>query len=478
MRGESGMIFGGALAALIAAAAVGIAAPASHARPSAAAPRVILISIDGLASDYLTHADELHLAIPNLRQLEATGTTAAFAASVLPSVTFPAHTTMLTGVNPARHGVVSNRVLDPGDPSDRNGEGGAVFYSQIKARTLFDAARDRGLRSAAVWWPVTVGAPVDDNFPDYAVDSLRDARLLLQLSSPAARDLVPAPAALLGAGDDIALDALRERLAVAFLRRQPRLLAVHYIGLDSASHAAGPYGPAAIAALEAIDQDIGALLAEVKALGLEASTTVVVTSDHGFLPVTQAIRIGSLFAAQGLLTVGDDGRLDSWQAFPWVEGGIAAIYVQPHAAPDTLARVDRTLDALRAGAAGPGIHRVYRGAELAAFEGYPGAYAAVDVEPGFTFSGELSGAVLAPTSLRGTHGHAPDRPELRACLLLRGPGIRPGARIPGVRLLDVAPTVAHVLGLDLGPAVEGRVLTEAFLPAAATDHNRPATIGR
>jgi predicted AlkP superfamily pyrophosphatase or phosphodiesterase len=425
---------------------------------------VILISIDGMASGYLARADALGLKIPNLRRLQSEGTTAEAARSVMPSVTFPSHVTMITGVNPSRHGVVSNDFLDRRDPGQLQGAGSYVFYEDITARTLFDAVRARGGTSGAVWWPVTVGAPVDFNFPDYAAPTLRDARMLLGFSSPEVRQLVGSPETLLGIGEDTELDALRARIAVAFLEHRPQFLAVHFIALDTASHDHAPYSPEALATLEggggALPPPGAPPAGPPPPPGLWDETTLIVTSDHGFVPVERQVRIGALFMSLGLLAVQDDGRLASWAAFPWSDGGAVAIYLNPQAPPATAAKVDKAL-ALLASYPEYGIHKVYRGEELARSEGYPGAYAVLDTEVGFTFSGKLDGPVVSPTPLRGVHGQSPDRPELFACLVIRGPGIRQGARIPAVRLLDIAPTVAQILHLDLGP-VEGRVLTEVF----------------
>jgi predicted AlkP superfamily pyrophosphatase or phosphodiesterase len=481
---------------LLAPIVVSVSAPAGAAGAPAATDQapvgsrhVVLFSIDGMASGYLERADALGLAIPNLRRLQREGTTAEGARSVMPSITYPSHTTMITGVNPTRHGITANGFLDPLDPAQMRGEGSFVFYEDIKVPTLFDAVRAKGGISAAVWWPVTVDAPIDYNFPDFDAPTLHDVRTLLHFSSPEARALAGPPAGLIGAGDDTELDVLRTRIAIAFLQHRPQLLAVHLIALDGASHQHGPYGREALAALESVDRHLGELIAAIQAAGLWNDTTLVVTSDHGFVPVERQVRLGALFATVGLLTAGDDGEVTSWAAYPWTNGGSAAIYLNP-AAPATAlpanatsagaatatattttttaaiaaiaARVDRALDLLTP-LADFGIHRLYRGAEVEALQGFPGAYAVLDTEPGFTFSSQLTGPIVAPTTLRGVHGQAPDRHEVYACLLLRGPGIRAGARIPTVRLLDIAPTIAQILGLDLASGhVEGRVLNEIF----------------
>ncbi len=79
---------------------------------------------------------------------------------VLPTVTYPSHTTLITGVEPSVHGIYDNRIFDPEDKS----EGAWFWYARgIKVPTLPMAARARGLRAAAVTWPVTIGMDLDVN---------------------------------------------------------------------------------------------------------------------------------------------------------------------------------------------------------------------------------------------------------------------------------------------------------------------------
>ncbi|HEX5720948.1 MAG TPA: alkaline phosphatase family protein, partial [Thermoanaerobaculia bacterium] len=241
---------------------------------------------------------------------------------------------------------------------------------------------------------------------------------------------------------------------------KPAFLAVHFTELDTAEHDHGPRSTEALAALEKIDGFIGEILAAVRAGGIEGETTVAVVSDHGFLPVAKEVRPGSLFAALGLLDVDAEGTLTAWRAFPWFAGGSTAIYLHPDAPAGTAQIVDKAIDLLASRPERP-VRKVYRGEELARLGGFPGAYAVLDAESGFFFSSRLAGPVILDATLRGVHGHTPDREGLAASLLIRGPKIRAGQRIGKVDIRDVAPTLARVLGVDLGP-VEGRVLEEIF----------------
>ena len=117
---------------------------------------VVLISIDGFRPDF--YLDKKWSA-PNLRLMMKNGTSAKGVRSVFPSVTYPSHTTIITGAYPAKHGIYYNAPVD--------GKKGQWYWeeSYIKVPTLWDAVHDAGLSSGSVMWPVTVGAPIDYNFP-------------------------------------------------------------------------------------------------------------------------------------------------------------------------------------------------------------------------------------------------------------------------------------------------------------------------
>src|ERR1041384_6174459 len=124
---------------------------ASQARRPVGIP-VVLISIDGLKPDYVLEADKHHLKIPNLRRIVAEGAHASGVTGVLPTVTYPSHTTMVTGVSPARHGIIAN---SPFDPFSKN-LGGWYWYAEaIKVPTLWDVCAKAGLTTSSVDWPVT-----------------------------------------------------------------------------------------------------------------------------------------------------------------------------------------------------------------------------------------------------------------------------------------------------------------------------------
>src|SRR5262249_16878939 len=139
---------------------------------------LVLISIDGLRPDYVLADDHHGLKIPNLRQLVVDGSYATGVKALVPTGTFPSHTTLVTGVSPARHGILANT---PFDPLQRNLDGWYWYAEDIKVRTLWDQAADAGFVTSSVEWPVTAGARVTYNIPQYWRAKTRDDQKLHRL---------------------------------------------------------------------------------------------------------------------------------------------------------------------------------------------------------------------------------------------------------------------------------------------------------
>ena len=153
------------LAALALAFVLALVTDAVRAAPAPAGERfAVLVSIDGLMPASYTAPDALGLSVPNLRRLVAEGASAEGVVGVLPSVTYPSHTTMTTGVPPRLHGITGNRIFDPAGDSN---EAWTWYAEDVRVPTLLGAARGRGLRTATLFWPVTVGAAAEAVVPEF-----------------------------------------------------------------------------------------------------------------------------------------------------------------------------------------------------------------------------------------------------------------------------------------------------------------------
>jgi predicted AlkP superfamily pyrophosphatase or phosphodiesterase len=419
--------------------------PAAAQAPDA--PRVIMISIDGLMP--ASYTDPASPA-PVLRSLAQNGAWAEGVVGVLPTVTFPSHTTLITGVEPAVHGIVDNRILDP----ENRSEGAWYYYARdIKVPTLPMAARSRGLRAAAVTWPATVGLDIDYLVPEYLrYEHPEGLTMLRALSSP--RTLLDA----FEASRQKALgwpqtDRDRTDLTTFILKTfDPHVTLLHLIELDDAQHTYGPGTPEAKKTLAMIDGLVGEIVAQVQASGRADRTTIAIVSDHGFLPLTTMLQPNAAFKRDGLLTVNASGRITSWQAYFHSSGGSGYVYVKD---PSLTGRVQKILDAMKQDR-GTGIRSLWTRADLASRGAHPDAAFGLDVVDGF-YTGAGHDVLVKASTSKGGHGFDPDRTPLHASLILNGPHVRMRGSLGVVRMTQIAPTLASILGVGLSPAA-GRPL--------------------
>lgn len=420
------------------------------AAPAAAGP-VLLVSLDGLRPDDVTHAAERGLKLPVLAGLQAAGAHAEGVVGVLPTLTYPSHTTLVTGVSPRRHGVGNNLTFDP----DQKNDTGWYWYAEdVRARTLWQAAHDKGLATANVHWPVTVGAAgIDANLPQLWRKGTEDDRKLNRaLATPgllAAMEAKLGPYAQ-GIDETVEGDAVRVRFAAALLaERRPALTTVYLAGIDHAEHHDGPGSAGAIHAIEQTDALVGQLVdAARKAM---PDVTVVIVSDHGFRAVDTDVNLFRPFLETGLITLGADGKVAGWEAMPWLAGGTAAIRL---ARPGDAALVARVKALLAKLAADPAYHiaSVLDAGQVATAGGSADASFFVAMQPGFEPGRDPAAGVTTPSTYKGMHGYLPTDPAMRSTLIVAGPGVSHGRDLGVVDMRGIAPAIAKVLGVALPEA--------------------------
>ena len=418
-----------------------------------AAPLLVVISVDGLRPDYVTAADAHRAKLPQLRKFLHEGTYAQGVTGVIPTVTYPSHTTLMTGVWPAKHGILANQTFDP---LQKNHEGWYWYAEDIRVPTLWDAAAAAGRTTASIQWPVTAGAKINWNIPEiWRAGTSEDAKLVRVVSTPGLLAEAKAAIGEYRGGIDATpeSDEVRGKYAVWILEnKRPSLLTLHLIALDHIEHEAQPFSPKAMAVLERLDAVIGKVWAAAERVA-PGNAFVAVVSDHGFTTYDQQLNLFAAFRKANLFSVDDREKISDWRAMPWETGGSAAIVLKNPKDALTLATVRTLLTKLAADPAN-GIDRVLEGDELHGKGGYPNASFFVGLKPGWRTGSALSGPVVSSVKAGGTHGELPDVPDLRAAFFLVGPGVPAGKNLGMIDMRDVAPTLAKEAGLTL-PTADG-----------------------
>lgn len=449
---------------LLVASGVGLAQ--NQAASKTPVRHVVLVSIDGLAATYL---DDPRANLPTLRNLAAEGASAKGMLTSFPSVTWPSHTSLVTGVQPARHGVIGNNVWNRklnravtyiGDPELTKDEA-------VHVPTLYDAAHQAGLTAGSVIWPCCNGAKsLKWVIPDAGREDLH------------ARFTTPGFVAELGqAGIDISKlgvwgwnkqystqrDVLYTRVARYLLEKHGvNLLLVHLINPDGVEHNYGPHTPEAYAAVAESDERIAEIWATLQKPPLAGKATLFVVSDHGFAPYDKFVRPNVVLKELGLIAT-DGDKVTERKAWCVAQGGSAFVYVL-----DELRRAEITAHLKHKLATLEGVTAVVEPKEFARL-GFPSPDANPEAphlvlltDPGYSFAEVLTTPAIAATDgLKGAHGHDPAPAYMHATFIAAGAGIKPGVKLDVINNIDVAPTIARLLGIILKD-VDGRVLNEVL----------------
>ncbi|WP_267389619.1 ectonucleotide pyrophosphatase/phosphodiesterase [Sphingomonas sp. GC_Shp_3] len=417
---------------------------------SAHASPVVMISLDGLRPDDVTQAEARGIKVPHLRALLAEGAHAEGVIGVLPTLTYPSHTTLITGVAPLEHGISNNLTFDP---QAKNQQGWYWYGSDIRVTTLWQAAHQAGLRTASIHWPVTVGASgIDENLPQiWRTGMPDDTKLMNALATPGLLNRLEATLGTYEPGIDESVDgdAVRVKFAQAILADRPAFTTIYLAGIDHEEHRSGPGSPAANATIERTDTLVGALVASARAA--MPDVTIVVVSDHGFLPVATDINLFAPFVEAGLITIGKEGKVESWQAEPWIAGGTATIVL---AHPEDAATRARVATLVRRLAADPRYHIAQvLDADETHRRGGPGEAAfMIAMQPGYETGRDPAAPLAQPSVYKGMHGYLPDVPAMRSTLIVAGPSLIRHGDLGVIDMRAVAPSIAHVLGVTLSAA--------------------------
>lgn len=419
---------------------------------------VVLLSLDGLAGFYL---DDPQAEMPNLRKLAADGARAAAMRAVVPTVTWPNHTSIVTGDQPALHGVDGNNYYDR-DTGKTVGLIYDAFFDKeqiVKVPTIYDIAHEHGLRTIGVRWPASRRAKtLDWSMPDCKYDDMVKYTTPAFLDACRKQNLFEESDADAKIGDPGALQAF----FIALQQQHPDLALLHLANVDHTEHLNGPRSPEAYAAIKQADGYVGQIVDTLNR-DYPGRATLFVVSDHGFSIIDHALLPNVILRNAGLITV-KGPRVVEGKVRIVTQGGATLFYITDTAHRDEVAQqIKNAFDGV------DGVDKILLPTETAAYGvGDPAKDPhAPDMvlfaKMGWTCGDTAAGALTfqEKPERKGTHGHNPDQPDLHATFIAWGAGIRHGVNVGDINNLDVAPTMAKLMGFDM-PNVQGKVLTAAL----------------
>jgi predicted AlkP superfamily pyrophosphatase or phosphodiesterase len=417
-------------------------------------PNVLLISIDGLRPDIVMNSQKYGLKIPTIKRMMKEGTYAPNGGEgVMPTMTYPSHTSMLTGTNPGTHGVDSNKPFDP------TGEykGAWYWFASTKVSTLWTSANEHGYTTVNVSFPVSTGAKFNYNVPEFWLTGTAfDSNYTNQFGTP--KGLVKEIEADIGTypNSECNLESDKKRVAAAewLLKnklnddlkssKKPLFMTVYFASYDDALHEHGIYSKDSMQTLEEVDELVGNLIKNTQAVVGE-NLIVNIVSDHGFMDITKRININTAFAKEGLIDLSKNGKVEDWKVFSWSADGSCDIRLKNTEDHATREKVEKILKEFATDKEN-GIKQIYSKKEVDELKCFPKADFVLEAAEGFAFSNKCTGELITESGgTKATHGYSPKNPKLHFSYFIMGPRIPKGKTIDKVKLIDVAPTLAKFM---------------------------------
>lgn len=415
--------------------------------------KIIVISSDAMVGEDLDYFETL----PNYHKYLSGGAKITNVSSIYPSVTFPAHASMMTGMYPDRHGIFSNMQLIPGsDPTPWQWN-----YDFMECTDIFRAAKAKGLTTAAILWPVTACNPaIDYHIADYWAQDEKDTTeeaFRRTGSTEEVLEIVRKNFHLFNGAER--QHPQRDEFGIAcasdIIRKfSPDLLFVHPANIDDVRHQSGVFGHHLKAALDDLDRWLGMICQAAEENGSLSDYNIFLVSDHGQLDVRRNIGLNVLFAENGLIQTGEDGTVKDWNAWCLSNGMSALIFLKDKDDHSLKSRVFSLLNKLLEEGV-YGFSKIYTEEECRKEKHFGGPFSFVVETDGYTAFGDYYTRPLVRELSnsdyrfgRATHGYLPQKGP-QPILLAKGPAIRENITLSGSHIIHEAPTYAKILDVKL-----------------------------
>lgn len=418
--------------------------------------KLVVISLDSLGFRDL---DELAYLVPHISQMMKRGTWVKRVRGIFPTLTYPSHTSIITGQYPAVHGIVNNTKLQP----QRLSPDWYWYRKDVQATPLYDVAHDAGLTTAAFLWPVTAGSQIDYNLAEIFPNRIWTNQVLVSLkaSSPLFLLQMNHRYGYLRHGiKQPWLDDFITACAVDTLKnKQPDLTLVHLVDMDSMRHRYGVRSAQAQHALQRLDRRVAQLVQATMDAGTYDHTNFVLLGDHYQINVQRMIHLNMLFVKQGWLTplAGKTTYRNDWRVTAKTCDGETYIYTRGYVNTGRLKQLIAGVE---------GVEHIYDGAKAVKLGADPRCTFLVEAKPGYYFTDEVNRPAVVedvdPDSLgthdryQGVHGYGPSQSGYFTTAVFAGPDINQGTTVAGAHLVDEGPTFAQLLGLHYPAPTAGQ----------------------
>lgn len=416
-------------------------------------PHLLVVSLDAVSSKDLT----LLKTLPNFSKFLSQGALIERVHSISPTLTYPAHTTIVTGNYPIHHGIINNTLLEPSHSNPN-----WYWYAKaIKTPTLFDLAHKKGLTTCSILWPVTGCSQITYNLPEIFPTKKWHHQLIM---SGLAGSLNYQLEILKKFGhlrqgtkqpylDDFVMAATKYTL----LKYKPDLICVHLTDVDTHRHYTGYSSESSIQALYRHDKRLGEIIETLKEAHLYDSTHLVLLGDHDQLPVHSFIRLNQYLLEKGFIRCNKKGRILSYDAIAKSCDGSSYIYLKDKHNLELMKQIQSLLNDLQSLPPYP-IEKCLSGEEASSMGADDLCAFMLEAKEGYYFIDDLSGELIEPVHsenvgimphhVHSAHGYLTSKADYTTFFMASGPLIKPNFILPEGELVNHAPLLAYLLGLE------------------------------
>lgn len=424
---------------------------------------VIVISFDAVSEEDLEFLSKQ----PNFSKLIKNGALIKNVESVYPSLTYPAHATIVTGKYPKNHGVINNTVLD-----FKNDNPDWYWYRKyIKGDTIFDLAEKSGMKTCSILWPVTARSKITYNMPEIFCTKRYDNQILksaLAGSKIYQVNMNKKFGYLRQGMEEPYLDNFATEVAKKTIRElKPNLILLHLIDSDSQKHKYGVENKEVIESLKRHDERLGEIIESLKLAGIYEDSTIIALGDHSQINVNNVIKLNSILMKNDLINV-NGNKIKSYKAIAKSCDGSSYIYLKNKNDVETRKKVRDILNELKNKYSNV-IEEVYNNEEIKNLGADINASFMIEAKRGYYFIDDFLGEAIEVIDesskikhkLRASHGYLPSRDNYKTFFIAYGKTIKKGVVLEKGKLINHGPTIANILDIDLRDCdgiVEERIL--------------------
>ena len=420
---------------------------------------MIIISFDAVSSDDL----EILKTLPNFKTLIEKGSLIENVQSIYPTLTYPAHATIVTGKYPKNHGIIDNTKFKLNDLNPN----WYWYRKDLKGDTLYDKAKEKGYTTCSILWPVTGRSSITYNLPEIFPTKSYHNQILMSAYSGSLKYQLELnkmfgnirKGTTQPALDDFVLECVKHTI----YKYTPNLMLIHFTDVDTNRHNYGYGSKEANDALLRHDNRLGEIIKALKNKNIYNNSTIVALGDHSALDVSKSIRLNKLFLDNNLIKVNDKGKIIDYKVISKSLDGSCYIYFKDKSCIDNVKNlldeykkqniIDFILDNKRIKIAGGDTN-----ADLMV-EGALGYYFIDDLNGDIIENIETKSIGKVKHMYKATHGYYPAKDNYGTFFVGCGLGFKEGITIPNGKIINHAPTLAKILNISL-ENIDGEAVDE------------------